>query len=116
MDYMLKLIIEIMECISENNLVNISNIQSDIKPTKLNIELAADSTGSISVDNTSIFSTFENVGVGTTNPGYLLIGNEIIEYTSTSAGVIGGNIVRGTNPTTHPIGSPVYKYELNGFL
>jgi hypothetical protein len=99
---------------SENNLVNISNIQSDIKPTKLNIELAADSTGSISVDNTSIFSTFENVGVGTTNPGYLLIGNEIIEYTSTSAGVIGGNIVRGTNPTTHPIGSPVYKYELNG--
>jgi hypothetical protein len=98
---------------SENNLVNISNIQSDIKPTKLNIELAADSTGSISVDNTSIFSTFENVGVGTTNPGYLLIGNEIIEYTSTSAGVIGGNIVRGTNPTTHPIGSPVYKYELN---
>jgi hypothetical protein len=98
----------------EDNLVAISNVQSDIKPTKLSIQLAADSTGSISVDDSSIFSTFENVGVGTTNSGYLLIGDEIIEYTSISGGVIGGNIVRGTNPTTHPIGSPVYKYELNG--
>jgi hypothetical protein len=97
-----------------DNLVVISNAQSDIKPTKLSIQLFADSTGSISVDDSSAFGTFENVGVGTTNPGYLLIGNEIIEYTSVSGGVIGGNIVRGTNPTTHPIGSPVYKYELNG--
>jgi hypothetical protein len=98
----------------EDNLVAISNVQSDIKPTKLSIQLAADSTGSISVDDSSVFGTFENVGVGTTNSGYLLIGDEIIEYTSASGGVIGGNIVRGTNPTTHPIGSPVYKYELNG--
>ena len=97
-----------------DNLVTIFDAQSDIKPTKLSIQLAADSTGSISVDTTSAFSTFENVGVGTTNPGYLLIGDEIIEYTSASGGVIGGNIVRGTNPTTHPIGEPVYKYELNG--
>ena len=97
-----------------DNLVVISNAQSDIKPTKLSIQLFADSTGSISVDDSSVFGTFENVGVGTTNPGYLLIGNEIIKYTSVSGGVIGGNIVRGTNPTTHPIGSPVYKYELNG--
>jgi hypothetical protein len=98
----------------DDNLVVISNAQSDIRPTKLSIQLAADSTGSISVDNASIFSTFENVGVGTTNPGYLLIGDEVIEYTSASGGLIGGNIIRGTNPTTHPIGSPVYKYELNG--
>ena len=97
-----------------DNLVTISNVQSDIRPTKLSIQLAADSTGSISVDDSSAFGTFENVGVGTTNSGYLLIGNEIIGYTSVSGGVIGGNIVRGTNPTTHPIGSPVYKYELNG--
>jgi hypothetical protein len=97
-----------------DNLVTISNAQSDIRPTKLSVELAADSTGLISVDNSDAFSTFENVGVGTTNPGYLIIGNEIIEYTSVSGGLIGGNIVRGTNPTTHPIGSPVYKYELNG--
>jgi hypothetical protein len=98
----------------DDNLVRIFNAQSDIRPTKLNTQLAADSTGPISVDNSDAFSTFENVGVGTTNPGYLLIGNEIIEYTSASGGVIGGNIVRGINSTTHPIGSPVYKYELNG--
>ena len=98
----------------EDNLVTISNVQSDIKPTKLSIQLAADSTGSISVDDSSVFGTFENVGVGTTNSGYLLIGDEVIEYTSASGGVVGGDIVRGTNPTYHPIGSPVYKYELNG--
>jgi hypothetical protein len=98
----------------DDNLVAISNAQSDIRPTKLSVQLPADSTGLISVDNSDAFSTFENVGVGTTNPGYLIIGSEVIEYTSASGGLIGGNIVRGTNPTTHPIGSPVYKYELNG--
>jgi hypothetical protein len=97
-----------------NNLVIISNAQSDVRPTKLSVELAADSTGSISVDDSSVFSTFENVGVGTTNAGYLRIGDEVISYTSASGGVIGGTIVRGTNPTSHPIGAPVYKYELNG--
>jgi len=97
-----------------DNLVVISNAQSDIKPTKLSVQLAADSTGSISVDNSGSFSTFENVGVGTTNTGYLLIGDEVIEYTSVSAGVIGGNIVRGPSPKTYPVGTPVYKYEING--
>jgi hypothetical protein len=97
-----------------NNLVIISNAQSDVKPTKLSIQYAADSTGSISVDDSSSFSTFENVGVGTTNAGYLLIGDEVISYTSASGGVISGTIVRGTNPKTYPTGTPVYKYELNG--
>jgi hypothetical protein len=97
-----------------DNLVVISNARSDIKPTKLSAQLPADSTGAISVDNSGSFSTFENVGVGTTNSGYLLIGDEIIEYTSVSPGVIGGNIVRGSSPKTYPIGTPVYKYELNG--
>jgi hypothetical protein len=97
-----------------DNLVTVYNAQSDIKPTKLSIQLASDSTGSISVDNSGSFSTFENVGVGTTNPGYLLIGDEVIEYTTVSSGVIGGNIVRGSSPKTYPVGTPVYKYELNG--
>jgi len=99
---------------SPENYVTISNVQSDIKPTKLSIAYSADSVGSISVDNSTNFGQFENVGVGTTNPGYLLIGNEVISYTSASAGIIGGNIVRGTNPLTYPVGTPVYKYELNG--
>ena len=97
-----------------DNLVVISNAQSDIKPTKLSAQLPVDSTGAISVDNSGSFSTFENVGVGTTNPGYLLIEDEIIEYTSVSPGLISGNIVRGLSPKTYPAGTPVYKYELNG--
>jgi hypothetical protein len=97
-----------------SNLVDIYNVQSDIKPTKLSAQLPSDSTEAISVDNSNAFSTFENVGVGTTNSGYILIGDEVIEYTSVSPGVIGGNIVRGPSPKTYPIGTPVYKYELNG--
>lgn len=97
-----------------DNLVTLSGVSPDIRPTKLSTEYLASSTGSISVDDASEFSTFENVGVGTTNIGYLLIGNEIIEYTSVSGNNIGGNIVRGQNALTYPVGTPVYKYELGG--
>ena len=99
---------------SNTNLVSISGAISDVKPTKLTSGYTFDSTSAILVDNSSAFSTFENVGVGTTNPGYLLIGNEIISYTSTSSGSIGGQIVRGSNPINYSTGTPVYKYELNG--
>jgi hypothetical protein len=98
----------------EDNLVSIYNAQSDIKPTKLSVQLLADSTSSISVDNSSDFSVFENVPVSINNPGYLLIADEIIEYTEVSPGLIGGNIIRGISPKTYPVGTPVYKYELNG--
>jgi hypothetical protein len=98
---------------ADNNLVTISGVESDIKPTKLSLGYAADSTGQISVEDASNFTIFEGVGVGTTNPGYLMIGNEVIEYTSVSGNNIGGNITRGTNPLTYPAGSPVYKYEIN---
>jgi len=98
----------------DDNLVAIYNVESDVKPTKLNAELPLDSTSSISIDNSGVFSVFENVGVGTTNPGYLRIGDEIIEYTEVSPGLISGNIIRGSSPKTYPIGTPVYKYELNG--
>ena len=48
------------------------------------------------------------------------MGNEIIEYTSVTGNIIGGNIVRaqsvvGSGPAvTYPVGTPVYKYELGG--
>ena len=99
---------------SSENYVTISNAQSDINPTKLNFEYKSTSTGSISVDDASNFKTFENVGVGTTNPGYLLIGNEVIQYTSVSGNLIGGNIVRGAVAEHHNSGAAVYKYELGG--
>jgi hypothetical protein len=98
---------------SNENYVEISHVLPDVKPTKLSVVYEADSVGTISVDDASEFATFEGVGIGTTNPGYLMIGNEIIEYTSVFGNIIGGNIVRGTNPVSHSVGSPVYKYELN---
>jgi hypothetical protein len=103
-----------------NNSVRISGAESDIKPTKLAVAYQLGDTGSISVDDASAFSSFENVGVGTTNTGFLRIGNEIIEYTSVSGNLIGGNIVReasraGSGPSvSYPVGSPVYKYEMGG--
>jgi hypothetical protein len=99
---------------SSENYVTIFDAQSDINPTKLSIAYNINSSGSISVDNASNFATFENVGVGTTNPGYLLIGDEIIKYTSVSGNLIGGDISRGTNSMNYPTGTPVYKYELGG--
>ena len=99
---------------STKDKVIISNVMPDIPPTKLNAEYSASSTGFLSVENSSIFGIFENIGVSEENPGYILIGSEIIKYTSVSDGILGGSIVRGENPRTYPIGTKVYKYELNG--
>ena len=99
---------------SSDNLVNLSGVQSDINPTKLTVAYTSDSTGALNVDDSTQFTTFESVGVGTTNPGYLLIGDEVIEYTSVTAGSIGGEIIRGPISKNYPAGTLVYKYELNG--
>jgi hypothetical protein len=102
-----------------NNFVKIFGVESDVRPTKLTAEYASDSTGVITVEDSSQFTSFEGVGVGTTNPGYLLIGEELIEYTSVVGNTIGGDIVRGLSygpnatAVTHPINSTVYKYEIN---
>ena len=98
----------------EENLVRIAGAQSDIKPTKLVTPYQIGSVGSISVEDASQFSTFENVGIGTTNVGLIRIGDEIIEYTDVTGNTIGGNITRGSTPKSYPAGTPVFKYELNG--
>ena len=103
----------------DNNFVKISGVESDVKPSKLSVTYASDSTGQIDVDDATQFTTFEGVGVGTTNPGYLLIGNEVIEYTSVVGNTISGDIVRGLPygpnavAVTHDASSMVYKYEIN---
>jgi hypothetical protein len=102
---------------ASNNYVRISGVESDIKPTRLVVDYSSDTVGSLSLEDASSFSIFEGVGIGTSNPGYLLIDNEIIEYTSISGNVVGGNIVRGIDSSiisSHLNGSPVYKYETNG--
>ena len=98
----------------DDNKVILSQAQSDIKPTKLAAAYDVGAVGPISVDNATSFSTFEGVGIGTTNTGYLKIEDEIIEYTSVDGSNIGGNIVRGSNKASYAAGTPVYKYELGG--
>lgn len=106
----------------DENLVTIGNAASDVIPTTLSAEYTSTSTGPIPVADSTNFATFENIGVGLTNKGYVLIGDEIIAYTETSAGSLGGTIERAVGSTfgsqnvarTYPPGTPVYKYELGG--
>ena len=99
---------------SSDNYVTISGALPDVKPTKLTAAYNSNSTGPISIESASAFTTFENVGVGTTNYGYALIGDEIIRYESVSGNSLGGEIVRGSITKNYPVGTPVYKYELGG--
>ena len=99
-----------------NNLVKISGVLSDVLPTTLSADYLNTSTNSISVVSSANFSTFENVGVASTNPGYLLVDEEIISYTGVSGNTLTG-ISRGIDNKkifTHTAASNVYKYEFNG--
>ena len=100
----------------DDNRVRLSDVQSDILPVKLTAALSASSTAPITVDATTGFDTFENVGVGATNLGYLKIGEEIVSYESASGTTI-TITERGIDSTTakeYPAGTQVFKYELGG--
>jgi hypothetical protein len=99
------------------NIVSISNVTSDIAPVKLTNDTERDFTGDLVITGlTTDFNTFENVGISSTNPGYISVNSEIISYTGISGGVLTG-ITRGVDSTLqirHPANSFVYKYELGG--
>ena len=100
----------------ETNKVTLSDITSDVPPTKLSSPYNSDSTAAISIDSSSNFGTFENVGVAVSNPGYIKIGREIIKYTGTSGNTLTG-ITRQVDDTVainHLEGAFVSKYELGG--
>jgi hypothetical protein len=99
---------------SRLNKVQIANVHSDIKPTSLTEDYSSTSSSSILITDSTNFETFENVGVGTTNPGYIQIGEEIISYTGVSGNSLTG-ITRSIDSTLafrYTTGNPVYKYEL----
>ena len=100
-----------------NNLVKISDVQSDVPETKLTADYDNDATSDLSVVSSSNFATFEGVGVGTTNYGYAIIGNEILSYTGVANGSITGVTTRGIDNTvqsSHSSGDIVRKYEFSG--
>ena len=101
---------------SETNLVTLSDIRGNVDPTPLTSGYTNTNTGSISVTSSSDFTTFENVSVASTNPGYIRIGDEIISYTGTDGNTLTG-ITRGIDNTiinTYSTDDLVYKYEFNG--
>jgi hypothetical protein len=97
--------------------LNIDGVSSDGAPTTLAQEYPFNSTSFIILEGViTDFATFENIGVGATNPGYIKVGEEIISYTGTNGRTLTG-IVRGVDNTTlatHDLGEIVTKYELNG--
>ena len=98
------------------NFVEISSVDSDVSSTRLSADYSQTSTASINVISTSNFTTFEGVGIGTTNPGYVLIDDEIISYTGTTATTLTG-ITRSIDSTakkSHDSNDTVFKYEFKG--
>jgi len=102
----------------KTNKLSIRDAQSSTAPTTLSATLTPQEVATISIGNTSNFGTFEGVAVGSNNPGYVKIENEIISYISVGNGSLtiaaSGRGIDSTIVTPHDINSLVYKYELNG--
>ncbi len=101
---------------SNQNTVTFANIQSDVAPTQLASDYDSTSTGSIIVDDATDFAEFENVGVGSTNLGYVKVGSEILSYTGVVNNTLTG-VTRGVDSTqtlSHDEKDYLYKYELDG--
>jgi hypothetical protein len=98
------------------NIVKISDVGGDSKPTTLTTEYTNSDSTAISIASTAGFATFENVSVGATNPGYVRIDDEIIAYTGVANGQLTG-ITRGVDNTrtfTYQSNTRLQKYENNG--
>ena len=103
---------------SNTNRVILSDVQSNIEPTTLSAALSVSEVSSVSVANTSNFTTFEGVEVSASNPGYIKINNEIITYDGVGSGSLtiasDGRATDSSVIELHDINSIVYKYELSG--
>jgi len=104
---------------SRSNLVVLKDILPDDNPALLSEEYSATATTTIKVSSVGIFTSFESVSVSSTNPGYVIIDDEIIRYTGVDSGTTPPTltgITRGvdnTLATIHDADDLVYKYELN---
>ncbi len=106
------------------NVVTIDDVDPDNPSVDTTADVEEDSTLPIPIDDLlidsetglSIFATFENVGVSSTNPGYIQIEEEIIGYT----GIDGLNLIGITREVDNTVGTSyekgvdIVKYELNG--
>ena len=101
---------------STTNKVKLDRIQSNVPTTSLTESLNATNETTISIGDTSNFTTFEGQNVSGSYPGYVKIGPEIISYDEVGNGslTISSRGIDGTISIPHSLGDSVEKYELNG--
>ena len=102
---------------SDNNTVSLKGITGDTVPTKTTVAYGNSETSVVSVASSTGFNFFEGEQVTSSNPGFALLGDEVIQYTSVGTNQLSGTITRGIDNTfarSYPIGTPVQKYELSG--
>jgi len=103
---------------SSSNKLVISDVKTNVPTTTLSANLGSQEVDTIAVADSTNFATFEGLAVSASNPGYVLIENEIIAYDAVNAGTLEiATSGRGTDSTlaiTHQSGLTVSKYELNG--
>ena len=103
---------------STENYVRISEMRPSNGEVNSRTTAALTSTevNTIPLVSASGFDTFEGVAVSASNPGYVIIGNEVISYTGLSGNSL-NNLTRsidGTQAIPYDSGVYVYKYEFNG--
>ena len=103
---------------STNDRVTLISLQTDQRPETLSSSYNSTTTGNMTLSNVGIFTSFENIPVSSTNPGYILIGSEIIRYTGvdvsnkTLTGIT--RKIDNTFANTYNSKTNVFKYELDG--
>ncbi len=97
-----------------NHIVTLNGIEPNTPSIKLTADIVSTNT-TISVANTTGFDKFEGRKVSGTNPGYVIVNDEIISYNALGSGTL--TIVnRGLNESitrNHAINDAVQKYEFN---
>ena len=100
-----------------NNKVELTRIEGDSIPTNITVGYGASSIENISIASSANFNMFEGSQVSTTNPGFVMIADEIIAYTGVGNNILTGITTRGVDGTTTQSflpGTPVQKYEFKG--
>jgi hypothetical protein len=105
---------------SPENYVKISSMRP------LQSEVNSRTTSPLTISSTTIplvsltgFELFEGISVSPSNPGYVIIGDEVVEYTSVSGNslILSSSSQRGVDGTiaqSYNSEVPVFKYEFNG--
>ncbi len=99
---------------ADGNIVTISGIQPNTPTEPLTADIVSSNT-TISIANTSNFTHFENRLVSATNPGYIIVNEEIIRYTGIGAGSLTG-LTRNANESiirNHSVNDTIQLYQLN---